>query len=121
MYTMMYKEEISMAQMIRKQIYIDAANEEFLKRRASELGVTEAEVVRQALADAERQANSDTHDESLKNLLAYAREHRTLDVPQADWTFNREEIYDDMYEERFARHWRQHEETTVPTTGPAST
>lgn len=35
--------------MVRKQLYIDDAHEEWLKRRAAETGLTEAEIVRQAL------------------------------------------------------------------------
>lgn len=102
MYTMMYKEEISMAQMIRKQIYIDAANEKFLKQRASELGVTEAEVVRQALTEAERQVMSASRREALDRLLTYIREHRTFDAPQTGWKFNREELYDERLD-RFGK------------------
>ena len=97
-----------MTQMIRKQIYIDAANEKFLKERSTELGVTEAEVVRQALAGAERQAleeaecraKSASRQEALQNLLAYIREHRMSSTPGTEgselgWTFNREELYDE--------------------------
>src|SRR5688500_14808668 len=106
-----------MAQMIRKQIYIDADNERFLKERATELGVTEAEGVRQAMAEAARQARSERCDTALRDLLAYIREHRMRDVPQADpqtrWTFNREEIYDEMYEERFEQPRRRREEAEI--------
>ncbi len=35
--------------MVRKQLYIDVRHERDLKRRASELGVSEAELVRRAL------------------------------------------------------------------------
>ena len=38
--------------MIRKQLYIEEAQDKALKRRAKELGVTEAEVVRRALDEA---------------------------------------------------------------------
>ena len=103
-----------MAQMIRKQIYIDADDERFLKERSSELGITEAEVVRQALAGAKEKARSDESIQALERLMNYIREHRMRDVPQTDsasrWTFNREEIYDEMYEERFEEPRRRREE-----------
>jgi hypothetical protein len=38
-----------MAIMVRKQIYIQKQQEAFLKRRARELGTTEAELIRQAI------------------------------------------------------------------------
>ena len=96
-------EEVTMAQMIRKQIYIDADNEWFLKRWASEPGVTEAEVVRQALDDAEERALSDTRKEALPDILTYIREHRMRDVPQANWTFNREELYEERMDQIMKR------------------
>jgi len=35
--------------MIRKQFYVEARHDRMLKRRASQRGVTEAEIVREAL------------------------------------------------------------------------
>jgi hypothetical protein len=40
---------ITMGDMIRKQLYIERRHEDLLKRRSAELGVTEAEIVREAL------------------------------------------------------------------------
>ena len=122
-----------MAQMIRKQIYINADHERFLKQRSSELGVTEAEVVRQAIDGAERQALAEAEErakhesrlEALENILAYIREHRMGDVPQTDpettWKFNRDELYDDMYEERFERPRRRREEARAQTAKSSTT
>lgn len=50
--------------MIRKQIYIDADSERFLKARSRELGATEAEVVRQALGAAEREVAAEAERRS---------------------------------------------------------
>jgi hypothetical protein len=47
-----------MARMIRKQVYLDQKHDEMLKRRASERGVTEAEIIREAL-DASEQRTPD--------------------------------------------------------------
>lgn len=41
--------ETTMAQMIRKQVYIEQRHDRMLKRRARQHGVTEAEIIRQAL------------------------------------------------------------------------
>lgn len=41
--------------MIRKQVYLDSRQEAFLKRLSREMGVTEAEVIRQAI---DRQAQT---------------------------------------------------------------
>ena len=38
-----------MGAMVRKQVYIEAGQEQFLKRRAAELGVTEADLIRQGI------------------------------------------------------------------------
>ena len=38
-----------MARMVRKQVYVEPSQEQFLKRRARELGVTEADLVRQGI------------------------------------------------------------------------
>lgn len=38
-----------MDRMVRKQVYISARQEAMLKRRSSELGITEAQLVREAL------------------------------------------------------------------------
>lgn len=40
--------------MIRKQLYLEEAQDQALKRRAKELGISEAEVVRRALDEALR-------------------------------------------------------------------
>lgn len=101
-----------MAQMIRKQIYIGADHERFLKQRASELGITEAEVVRlaidgaerQALAEAEERAQHEARIEALENILAYIREHRMRDIPQTGgWKFNRDELYEERMDKMMRR------------------
>jgi len=92
-----------MAQMIRKQIYIDADNERFLKRRSSELGITEAEVVRQALADAAERVVWDKRREALEDILAYIREHRMGAGSQNGWKFNRDELYEERMEQIMRR------------------
>jgi hypothetical protein len=48
MYVMMYKAE-TRSMMIRKQVYIEEHHDRMLKRRARQRGVTEAEIIRDAL------------------------------------------------------------------------
>ena len=91
-----------MAQMIRKQIYLDADSERFLKQRSQELGVTEAEVVRQALASEAERATSDQRLRALEDILADIRENYMGDVcqsPQTRLKFNREEMYEERIQE----------------------
>lgn len=87
--------------MVRKQVYIEADQEQFLKRRAAELGITEANLIRQGI-----------------NLLAVSPTREAFDpVAWADeearlasrarirparggaWRFDRQEVY----EERLGR------------------
>ena len=89
-----------MGAMVRKQVYIDPAQEQFLKARAKELGVTEAELIRSAIDilarlparprfDSEAwQAVVDSMDE--RGRLPSTGEGRT-------WT------RDDLYEDRLGR------------------
>jgi hypothetical protein len=91
-----------MAQMIRKQIYIDADSERYLKKRSRELGVTEAEVVRQALVAQAERDGSDERLQALEEILADIRENHMGNVsqaPQTPWKFNREEVYEERMQE----------------------
>ena len=51
MYNMMYRTQ-AVPQMIRKQVYIEQRHDRILKRRAKQRGVTEAEIIREALDSA---------------------------------------------------------------------
>ena len=91
-----------MAQMIRKQMYIDAENEQYLKRRAKSLGITEAEVVRTLLAEAKERDASDERLLALEDILADIRENHMGNVGQTQqtrWKFNREELYEERMQE----------------------
>ena len=62
-----------MMYMVRKQLYIDDRHERDLKRRASELGVSEAELVRRALDaalgnEAVRRPLHSERDEAMRRL-----------------------------------------------------
>ncbi len=92
-----------MAQMIRKQIYIEPRQEETLKRTARMLGLTEAEVIRRAID---------------QQMLAVPRNILDLGAWERETAFIVERIgagavskkrqwrREDAYEERLARYGR---------------
>lgn len=110
MYNVMYKEH-HMTRMVRKQIYIRPEQEDMLKRKAKELGVTEAALLRLGIDEVlstERSSSArEVWQEELEFIRKRAWEHTKalvkkrmcMDVPQTgrDWT------RDELYEERFER------------------
>ncbi len=81
--------------MIRKQLYIDPQQDAALKRKARDLGLSEAELVRRALDAAllEPQPAITPHRSVLQALLedavAFSRTHK----PSNDYAYNREDAY----------------------------
>ena len=97
--------------MIRKQLYIEEAQDKALKRRAKELGVTEAEVVRRALDEALREepytAPQKMRLEALERLLQRADAlAKTHSFPEG-YRLNRQELYEE--DRRFTK-WGAREE-----------
>ena len=86
-----------MTQMLRKQIYIPRRQQVQLKRLAKARGVSEAEVIRQAierevLLTAAQPASSDRS--ALEEFLRFgAARHATGDTTRRAWT--RDELYDE--------------------------
>ena len=91
-----------MVRMIRKQIYIKPEQEEALDRRSKELGISEAELIRQYIDDGTIRPSAAERATALKDLLADMKERAKMRVPQTgrDWT------RDELYEERFERYSR---------------
>ena len=91
-----------MAQMVRKQIYIARRQEQMLKRLARARGVSEAEIIREAI---DRQAaGSGSHSaapdpEALEKVVQFALARRRHGSTGQSRKFNREELY----EERLSR------------------
>jgi hypothetical protein len=84
--------------MIRKQIYLTRRQDILLKRLAKERGVSEAEVIRQAL---EREAQSAMpallgSKEALEQLIAFARSLRERPelMEGEPYQFTRAELYE---------------------------
>lgn len=88
------------ARMVRKQIYIEAAHERALKRRARELKVTESELIRRGIEQVTRAPALARPDPGAwEEERAFIRERMRLRVPQTGRQWTREELY----EERLAR------------------
>ncbi len=80
---------------IRKQVYIEPAQEQFLKRRAAELGVTEADLIRQGINLLGQGPTRVPFDPT-----AWADEEATLELRTrvrpartGTWRFRRQEVY----------------------------
>ena len=94
-----------MGRMIRKQVYIEPEQEELLKRRSKELGISEAALIRQAidrLGPDAASGKSPAARQAWEEELDFIKERMQLRVPQTGRSWTREEIY----EERLARYSR---------------
>lgn len=95
-----------MTQMVRKQIYIPRRQQLLLKRKAKAVGVSEAELIRQAIdhnleGGGQRtfRRDSEAWDKAYKFMLA--RQVRSATAEPYRWK------RDDAYEERWQRHQRK--------------
>jgi hypothetical protein len=96
-----------MAQMIRKQIYIQKSQEERLKKVAEARGVSEAEIIRRALENELRAMTvyRPAYDQDAwKRIVAFWEELDTrgpVEPRSRDW--KREDLYEDRMN-RYDRH-----------------
>lgn len=94
-----------MAQMIRKQIYIGKSHQALLIRLAKAWGVSEAEVIRQAI---EREASGgqarrlQPDAKALEELFSAARQRREAGITGQPLRWRRADAYDERLE-RFGR------------------
>jgi hypothetical protein len=90
--------------MIRKQIYITPKQNQTLKRLAKKRGVTEANVVREAidLVDAHAESEQERRREAGKKLVEFLR-HRAATVPGKTGKWTRDDAYDDERSRRLLR------------------
>jgi hypothetical protein len=93
-----------MARMIRKQLYIEPWQDELLKKRSRELGVTEAELMRRGIAQvlSDVDEREQRRQEAWNDIMAFIEKLKKIDAPQKDRDWTREEIY----EERLSRYSR---------------
>jgi hypothetical protein len=90
-----------MSQMVRKQIYIDHQQEELLKKTAAETGMTEAEIIRQALDLWDEHVARRRHAQE-----AWEKERAFIEslIAQGPVAGGRAWTREDLYEERLSRH-----------------
>jgi hypothetical protein len=92
-----------MARMLRKQIYIEKRQRTLLKRLAKKRGVSEAEIIRQAI-DHEAAGRPDPvlplDQDAWEEALAFMQARRKLGVQGTPYQWRRE----DAYEERLSRY-----------------
>lgn len=94
--------EVQVTQMIRKQIYMAPSHQALLRRLARVRGVSEAEVVRQAIEREATggQASAFVHDpKALGEIIAYAMGRRQHGSATEPYHWDRDEVYT----ERFVR------------------
>jgi len=92
-----------MTRMIRKQVYIEPEQEDLLKRRSRELGISEAALIRRGIDEIAHGGSSAALDkEAWKEELAFMKERAKMKVPQTGRSWTREELYEERLE-RFSR------------------
>jgi hypothetical protein len=84
-----------MGRMVRKQIYIGREQDELLKQRAQELGVSEAELVRRGIEHVLESGPEEERKRAWEDALAFMKERAKLKVPQTPRTWTRDELYDE--------------------------
>lgn len=101
MYMAMYHRDV--APMVRKQVYIEERQERLLKRKAREMGVTEAELIRDGidLLEAARPAAL-SREQAFREYRAVVRGRMRMRPPQIGRQWTREQLY----EERLSRQAR---------------
>ena len=90
--------------MIRKQVYITPKQDASLKRLAKKRGVTEADVVRQAIDKEAAEAETEEARErkAVEEFIAHMRRHAATHLGTTDhWT--RDDAYDDERSRRLLR------------------
>jgi len=89
--------------MIRKQVYIEPRHDRMLKRRASQRGVTEAELIREALDSVEksaRPARREVDASAGRKAIAFMR---SLSASPTGTSRRRSWKRESLYEERTGR------------------
>ncbi len=87
-----------MTQMIRKQIYIQRRQQLLLKRLARRRGVSEAEIIRQAIDQQAQSAASrclPPDPQALEAVIQFAIERRRASAGAKPYQWKREDAYDE--------------------------
>ncbi len=92
-----------MARMVRKQVYIEPEQEALLKRRAHELGVTEADLIRRSIGSIGLAASAQPRDrQAWQEELRFISERARLQALGRERGWTREELYEER-PRRFSR------------------
>ena len=84
-----------MAEMIRKQVYIEPRQDRRLKMLAKDLGVTEAELIRQGIdRGLPPMPTSRPNPVAWKEALRFIKARRRKRIPKRKHRWIREELYD---------------------------
>ncbi|HYU18682.1 MAG TPA: hypothetical protein VEQ11_08290 [Chloroflexota bacterium] len=85
-----------MGRMVRKQVYIEPRHDRLVKRRARELGVTEAELIRRAIDQVDRALAALPGDQrAWDEAAAFMQQRARLRAPQTGRAWTRDELYDE--------------------------
>jgi len=91
--------------MIRKQVYIEQRQERLLKRRARELRVTEAELIRRGIDQIGRLPSLfPNREESWRAAKLLIGQRMKMRVPQTGRTWRRENLYEQRLGPAASRH-----------------
>ena len=84
-----------MSRMVRKQIYISAEQEHLLKTRASELGLTESQLIRSGIERFLRPSGAPPLDEQAwQDAVDFMRERARIAEANEQRGWTREELYE---------------------------
>lgn len=84
-----------MSDLVRKQVYITKAQENLLKKKAAQLGVSEAEIVREALdSQAYKISYPRRSAEKWQEEVQFIRGRMAGDDSRSERTWKRDDLYD---------------------------
>ena len=85
-----------MGRMVRKQVYIEPHQEEMLKRRARELGVTQAELIRRCIEQISPVHPVVPRDQGAwEEVKRFIQGRMRITAPQTGRSWTRDELYDE--------------------------
>jgi hypothetical protein len=91
--------------MVRKQVYIEAEQDEWLKGRARELGLTESDLIREGINRLASQPSRGKPDlQAWEETLAFMRERAKVKSTATGRTWTRDELYEDRLNRISRRH-----------------
>ena len=85
-----------MSRMVRKQVYLEPRQEISLRRRAEELGISQAELLRRCIDGIGMSSSAMPRDVTAwEEAKAYIEDRMNIEAPQTSRTWTRDELYDE--------------------------